>query len=158
MSFDKLFDGSGAHEPACRAAAARSEFERGSIMKTAELTGAMLDYWVAKALNLTPTIGDDGQCRVDGDRRAFSPSTEWATAGPIIERERIVLVPPSKMWYIVRGQILWSSCCGDYFENVNGMDGVQIGETPLIAAMRCYVASKFGDEVSQADPNLNEGK
>ena len=32
----------------------------------------------------------------------------------------------------------------------------QFGETPLIAAMRCYVASKFGDEVPDECPSAND--
>jgi hypothetical protein len=66
----------------------------------------------------------------------FHPSTAWAEGGPIIERERIALrygedeySEPDAMWYAE---------CGVFWD---------IGPTPLIAAMRAFVASKFGGEV-----------
>jgi len=60
----------------------------------------------------------------------FSPSTDWAQGGPIIEREKMTLEWTGEDWmaYIRHDE--------EYF-----------GPTPLIAAMRCYVASKMGDEV-----------
>ena len=60
----------------------------------------------------------------------YSPSTNWVEGGPIIEREEICVLAP------VRG--LWRS---------RKEGRTQYGPTPLIAAMRCYVASKLGDEV-----------
>ena len=93
-------------------------------MKTAELTGAALDWAVAQA-----TEFDNGDWLPDY-------STEWCHGGAIIESELI-----------------------DIFTVEGGTDGWQAnkhlpdemvtayGETPLIAAMRCYVASKLGDEV-----------
>jgi len=58
----------------------------------------------------------------------YSPSTNWSQAGPIIEREQISLkVFPDG----------WTAWCGDPMD----------GSNPLEAAMRCYVASKLGDEV-----------
>jgi len=62
-------------------------------------------------------------------------STDWAQGGPIIEKEEIQLSssPHSEgyWWY--------AQCMGSTKEFA--------GPTPLIAAMRCYVASKLGDEV-----------
>lgn len=51
--------------------------------------------------------------------------------GPIIERERINLWNEGYEWEASRygEHIVW-------------------GKTPLIAAMRCYVASKLGDDVT----------
>jgi hypothetical protein len=62
----------------------------------------------------------------------FSPSELWAQGGPIIERDRIAIDP-----YVTHSQ--WGA----------NKDGAfyRDGPTPLIAAMRCYVASKLGDEV-----------
>ena len=87
-------------------------------MKTNELTGAALDWAVAKCegVDLTHGLTDDERY-----------STNWAQGGPIIEREGMGIF---KLGY-VRG---WAS-------------GFQSGPTPLIAAMRCHVASKLGDEV-----------
>ena len=85
-------------------------------MQTNELTGAALDWAVAK-------------CEGLGRDFMFKPSTNWSHGGPIIEREGIAI---GKSW---EG---WKA-----FTETSGGEG----PTPLIAAMRCYVASKLGDEV-----------
>lgn len=116
-------------------------------MKTRELTGALLDYWVAKADGKKAKI-HCGYCFLNGDHRSewtndqggFRPSTDWVNGGKIIERERI-----GTSFEEVAG--LWHA----EFEHAALSDGVQrtftSGSTTLIAAMRAYVASKFGDEV-----------
>jgi len=68
-------------------------------METAKLTGALLDYWVAKAQGKNAVINNvQKRCALwDGSGMAisdnflgwFSPSTDWAQGGPIIEREKI---------------------------------------------------------------------
>jgi hypothetical protein len=65
----------------------------------------------------------------------FYPTTNWAEGGPIIEREMIntAYLSASGIWYAV------ADTTEDKYE--------QYGPTPLIAAMRCYVASKLGEEV-----------
>jgi hypothetical protein len=64
----------------------------------------------------------------------WSPSTNWAQGGPIIEREKIELVPSidGKVWYA---------------ESLDRKARIERCLTPLIAAMRCFVASKLGEEV-----------
>lgn len=105
------------------------------MKQVSELTGAKLDYWVAKAdeKTLMPD-GDGGWFTKDGFE--YSPSTEWDDGGPIIEREKIKVEPQrlSDRWQAEK----W----GPY--------ALALGKTPLIAAMRCYVASKFGDEVDDS--------
>jgi hypothetical protein len=77
-------------------------------VKTSDLEGAQLDYWVARAEGLSNPRVEDGLCwvaYVDCDNKhgksveidaAFSPLTDWAQAGPIIEREDYCLPrPPS---------------------------------------------------------------
>lgn len=59
-------------------------------------------------------------------------STNWAQGGPIIERERLCVYDYG----------------GDQWGCDDNLSPRSIGPTPLIAAMRCYVASKLGDEVS----------
>lgn len=59
-------------------------------------------------------------------------STGWEQGGPIIEREKI------STGYFPDG---WQA------QNWQGAHNTQSGPTPLIAAMRCYVTSKLGDEV-----------
>lgn len=107
-------------------------------MKTSELTGAALDWAVAMCEGCT--TGDPKVNLTFGAKR-FSPSTNWSQAGPIIEREEMsianvgrslgdAMAPHPKCW------------CA----HVDGV-AAQYGHTPLIAAMRCYVASEIGGEV-----------
>ena len=108
-------------------------------MKTNELTGAALDWAVAKCEGVTVLPKMRGGCYVALDRGEtvlLRYSTDWSQAGPIIERERITLrnYKPA----------LWDASIGR-------LDYVGDGKTPLIAAMRCYVASKLGEEVEIPD-------
>lgn len=104
-------------------------------MKTSELTGAALDWAVAQcekfpARNYCP---HDKYYR-DSDDKWFCPSEDWGQGGPIIEREWIDL-------HCVNDS-LWEAEC----PAVGGL-AMQNGPTPLIAAMRCYVYARMGDEV-----------
>lgn len=104
-------------------------------MKTSELTGAALDWAVAQCEGLTcfgHELTEDTLTIVlsDGSYENFSPSKDWALGGAIIERECIDL----------RWSGEWAACNSD-------TDPFIFGSTPLIAAMRCYVASTLGDEV-----------
>jgi hypothetical protein len=100
-------------------------------IKTSELTGAALD-WAVTCANYEINI----DCVWSNFRRECEYSTDWAQGGPIIEREMIELVPQSPA--------LWEAM---YRNQHIPHDG----PTPLIAAMRCYVASKLGDEVEVPD-------
>jgi hypothetical protein len=97
--------------------------------KTSELTGAALDWAVAMAENWA---GADFEIK--------PYSTDWAQGGPIIERERITPEWTGEDWMA-------------YIKH----DEEVFGSTPLIAAMRCYVASKLGDEV-EIPEELIEGE
>ncbi|MEY5003198.1 MAG: hypothetical protein RL678_1007 [Pseudomonadota bacterium] len=103
-------------------------------MKTAELTGAALDWAVTKCEGRDIVL-------LDGEivwRDEMRYCTDWALGGAIIERERISITPDVGCWN------------AHYHDNLfeeDGSDCFQIGTTPLIAAMRCYVASKLGDEI-----------
>lgn len=96
-------------------------------VKTSELTGIALNWAVAKA------IGEYKPVAVP------SYSTDWAQGGPIIEREDCW---PSRYYGAAqsRGKVYQASA-------YNGSSAYAQGPTPLIAAMRCYVASKLGDTV-----------
>jgi hypothetical protein len=95
----------------------------------------------------------------------FSPSTDWFQGGPIIERENITLIRANDdykvdrhgfttskhipQWFASKdtGHDIRTSYEGEYFDPcfmIEEGEGVY-GETPLIAAMRCYVASKLGE-------------
>lgn len=103
-------------------------------IKTSELTGAALDWAVAQA---------EGNVRLQFDNREgliinnvlgwipYRPSLAWQQGGPIIEREGISI-----------GMVCeyWQAHMSEFSLFVDG-------PSPLIAAMRCYVKSKLGDEV-----------
>ena len=101
-------------------------------MKTNALTGAALDYAVAKC------EGHDMEFFQVVD--AFMPSTDWAQGGPIIEREKIEITKGNPLYFPEGNEK------GDYYEDL-WIARKYHGQTPLIAAMRCYVASKLGDKV-----------
>lgn len=129
-------------------------------LKTAELEGWQLDTAVAMALGVRQppaTAGDengetiyrytDVQLRDVIELREhyaeasiFAPSSVWNHGGPIIERERITIT--SNMDHG------WTALCGC------PADCVEVGATPLIAAMRAYVSSKFGEEVPEREARL----
>lgn len=130
-------------------------------MKVSELTGAELDYWVAKAEALAfpesvkcAVVSLDGICRINYVNSRvpceshpgylFNPSSNWAKGGPIIERENIHLRAPGDASK-PSGEVVLSIDC--WYARKTGEAGscIQSGPTPLIAAMRAYVASKFGD-------------
>ena len=132
-------------------------------IKTQDLTGTALDCAVAKCEGMPErlvfgrgAVSDTGYCveRPNGTRRfyvlrsvwdkwfekcethpwgasvsVYSPSTDWAQGGPIIEREGIDIYQS-----------------GVWVAEIGGNHTTE-GPTPLIAAMRCYVASRLGDEV-----------
>ncbi len=96
-------------------------------MKTAELRGTALDWAVAKI------EGALLECGSVPDH--FTPSTDWVQGGPIIERERLSLLLIDKT--------------GGWAARTEAYPPAYIqGPTPLVAAMRCYVASKLGEEVA----------
>lgn len=120
-------------------------------MKTAELTGAALDWAVAKCNGKTLHYFVDDWFKkdpwllavngeVDQPLHSYTPSTDWGQGGPIIERERIELRGD--------GDGGWIAC--------DNLHATQYGETPLVAAMRCYVASKRGNEIKLPEA-LTEG-
>jgi hypothetical protein len=82
----------------------------------------------------------------DGMENVLAPveySTRWEFGGPIIEREGITVARneanrAGSARTMTRAAFDWVAEC-------NGKR--EFGSTPLIAAMRCFVASKLGDEV-----------
>lgn len=101
-------------------------------MKTSEMTGPALDWAVAKCEG----VNDGKDFAWYYDRRdTYRFSSNWAQGGLIIERERISIIDE-----IVNFRAAMCNAGGECI-------GRGVGPTPLIAAMRCYVASCLGDEI-----------
>lgn len=125
-------------------------------MKTTELTGAALDWAVARCEYDNRRYNYGSPCFNPNTKRVyeteglqqigvnFAPSTDWKQGGPIIEREMIQLTPHC----MVNPLHGWAAAFRSFDEDddVYALHRMR-GKTPLIAAMRCYVASKLGDEV-----------
>src|SRR5574337_110575 len=103
-------------------------------IKTSELSGAALDWAVAQCEGFLYRNRDI-------ERQAwlahgpYEPSTDWAQGGPVIEQEQMLIA-------------CYPAASEPWMASYTFRTGVSAtGPTPLIAAMRCYVASKLGDEV-----------
>jgi len=99
-------------------------------MKTSELKDAALDWAVGTALKLPEPYFERGLYCVQFSR-------QWAHGGPIIEREGI------DVFHTERAGPVWEA----EIQTAPMKRIFARGPTPLIAAMRCFVASKLGDEV-----------
>ena len=119
-------------------------------IKTSELTGAALDWAVAKCEGYECEFGDEvsgpwlvpqeGYLHDEKPLASFRPSTDWNLAGPIIDREAHNLFKHN-------GGTEWCCACNvprDGYTAIVTADG----PTPLIAAMRVYVSAKLGDEIN----------
>lgn len=105
-------------------------------IKVSEASGHVLDWAVAKCEGMTdyewPLVWRNF-------RASCNYTTDWSQGGPIVEREGLdVNVVPC----ILNVPRRW---CSEFI--VDDKYYRAEGPTPLIAAMRCYVASKLGDEV-----------
>ena len=106
-------------------------------IKTSELTGPALDWAVAEAEGMEidgPTVITGKFYRDDEGLEwvvEWEPTTNWSQGGPIIELEGITLdFAQAEDWAAKSSTYQWA-----------------YGPTPLIAAMRCYVMSRFGEEI-----------
>jgi len=104
-------------------------------MKTSELTGAALDWAVSKCEYTKPVqIGGSTVMVFKDVPFDYRPSLNWVQGGPIIEA-----------WMIDVGTYhrgAWRAA-----RHVGSAPTYGYGPTPLIAAMRCFVASKMGDDI-----------
>lgn len=134
-------------------------------MKTEELTGETLNFAVAMAVGLNPIMSHDYYHQaveeygsnhwfaqyletepnipvvvnvLDELRHVPGFSDDWAIGGPIIEKEKISFVEVSS-----RNE--WVASVPQ--PNMIGWRILGYGPTQLIAAMRCFVKLKLGDEV-----------
>lgn len=125
-------------------------------IKTSELIDHALDWAVAEAQGISRVTEagfytEYANPNVTGAKpvllpfpRCYSPSTRWAQGGPIIEREIGNLWKHNKL--DPSEPDVWTAAA--YCKAPDGtMLYYEDGPTPLIAAMRCFVSSKLGDEV-----------
>ena len=120
-----------------------------TTVPTSQLQGAALDWAVAKCEALPVALHSTGAIYlIDtpwGDKTLvkwlaeFSPTRHWAQGGPIIEREAHNLFKHN-------GGTEWCCACNVPRDGYTAIVTAE-GPTPLIAAMRCYVASKLGTDV-----------
>ena len=104
------------------------------LVRTSELTGPALDWAVAKCEGADEETLDPITFKYTAHASGgWCFSTDWSQGGPIIEREQI------SIWTV--GVVITD------WRAEHPSAGTAYGPTPLIAAMRCYVASKLGDEV-----------
>ncbi len=119
-------------------------------VKVAEASGAVLDWLVAKCEFEHVRHWPDGRVQFLHPNTDWTDfKVDWAQGGPIIDREGpwvresaaaspaiADLVTPDKKWFAYAKRSHDGTAPRCYY-----------GETFLVAAMRCYVASKLGDEV-----------
>lgn len=94
--------------------------------------GYKVEYWHTKSVAILSAGIPRGV--------PWNPHIDWSQGGPIIEREGI-----NTLVHVTVNDVItewkagkdWPMSHFPYYT----------GPTPLIAAMRCYVASKLGDEV-----------
>ena len=133
-------------------------------MKTNELTGAALDWAVAKCAFFEGktfiALRQESDWLVDWYDPAYDDgcqttalpkySTDWAQGGPIIEREKIDMSVQFYGWVAHHGKYRGKEMNQPYHTHK--------ADTPLIAAMRCFVASKLGDDVDVPEELLKPEK
>ncbi len=111
-----------------------------TIIKTSELTGAALDWAVSlidepEACKYGAQDWREQRTRtVKNGEYVYRYHQSWAQGGPLLERERISVNQFGGAW---KASSLRQSAI--------------VGPTPLIAGMRCYVASQLGETVDVPD-------
>ena len=126
-------------------------------IKVSEATPIQLDWLVAKCEGVLVQCDSEEGLIINNiiGWIPYRPSANWAQGGPIIEREKIDLefMDNFEAWCgsVVReyGQDRESYSDDQDRESYTAEQEsfVGYGPTPLIAAMRCYVASKMGNVV-----------
>lgn len=107
-------------------------------IKTSELIGAALD-WAVEECEFRERIRNKEHIKswvlvAHKEGKHTNPfSSDWLWGGSIIEQWAIDLLYRDSVWRALR--------------HVGDWPTMGSGPTPLIAAMRCYVSSRLGDEV-----------
>lgn len=129
------------------------------LVKTKYLSGKALDWVVARIEG----VEYSDVTTYNGIGQEFPPthySTNWDLAGPIIEREHIDI-----RHTFTRGRYRTSESTDAVNASIYLPNGStqfepsevvhEYGETPIIAALRCFVASILGDEVEVPEELLS---
>ena len=119
-------------------------------IKVSEAEAEVLDWMVAKCegwkYDDRKKVKEFLMCQLSSMKHSYSKV--WAKGGPIIEREKIAVLPPVVRRIAAERHAFpvnyWRAMI-QRDENEPAIRGY--GPTPLIAAMRCYVASRLGEEV-----------
>jgi len=115
-------------------------------VKTSELIGPALDWAVAKAEGYDEGWLARQMGNPNPHTRAIPAfSTDWSQGGPIIEREFISISPGE--WDVDATPMVQNICAWSLKAEIHGTEKFYYGPTPLVAAMRCFISSKIGDEV-----------
>lgn len=111
-----------------------------------KLSGAALDWAVAKCEGIAVMHCGAGPSQylafIPKGKRSYyryEPSRNWKQGGPIIEQINGFEL---KCWLESKSEYR----CEAHIHNYDG-DWIAFGPMPLVAALRVYVASKFGDEI-----------
>jgi hypothetical protein len=114
-------------------------------IKSNDLVGPALDWAVAKcenkAVRISKPYAEEPPMVLFDSATEYHPSTNWSQGGLIIERERINLNTEDED----DGDNDWQWLADPH--QAQDLTCRRYGPTPLIAAMRCYVASRLGEEV-----------
>lgn len=117
-------------------------------MKTAELEGKILDYYVALA------VGHVWRRKWDPEDENYTSwqsyeqgwgnptppySSDWAVGGPVLEKERIAIIP----------DLGCPIYCAKFYDKTAIQWRFFESRTPLVAAMRAVVALHFGQDVPE---------
>ena len=141
-------------------------------IKTRELIGLPLDYAVAIAKGGTGFWYDTVATywvKINGHDRAlskgwasksFTPSTDWAHGGEIIEEADISVIRCNAGFKLWNNDLTlldaWAAMSGEQSYETStdhqsheamlqfDVDSLIFGHTPLVAAMRCYVFERLG--------------
>jgi len=111
---------------------------------TNELIGVALD-WVVAHCEKEETLISNGKLNTFWTEDGYHPSTDWSHGGPIIQDDCIEI-----------SCICTTGWTPDTWSARHPQRVHATGKTPLIAAMRCYVASKLGDSVEVPDDVLEK--
>lgn len=128
-------------------------------VKTADLIGPALDWAVSKICGVVMQFSPAAGYWIDAndpDGQFYSPSTEWAQAGPLIEKFKVMITPPNDLIHRNFGAFDsrngWYES-GHWGSTIFGKErkyrrtAFSHPSSPLVVAMRAIVQFELGDAV-----------